>query len=84
MSLQTVPSTVNDDVYASSDFAQVMPKCKIPEHEHSAAHAYQAVHDELMLDGNARQTAAASRAPTGAAGSRSPTRTTAHTTTSAG
>ena len=55
MSLQTVISSIDDDVYASSDLALVMPKYRMPEHEHNAAHAYQAVHDELMLDGNSRQ-----------------------------
>ena len=42
-------------VYASSDLSKVMPKYKMPEKEHDARHAYQVVHDELMLDGNARQ-----------------------------
>jgi glutamate decarboxylase len=32
-----------------------MPKSKMPEKEHDPRHAYQAVHDELMMDGNARQ-----------------------------
>jgi hypothetical protein len=27
----------------------------MPEKEHSPRHAYQVVHDELMMDGNARQ-----------------------------
>ena len=44
-----------DDVYASTDLSVVMPKYKIPEKEHDPRHAYQVVHDELMLDGNARQ-----------------------------
>ena len=44
-----------DDVYASSDLSVVMPKYKMPEKEHSPRHAYQVVHDELMMDGNARQ-----------------------------
>ena len=44
-----------DDVYASSDLSVVMPKYKMPEKEHDPRHAYQVVHDELMLDGNARQ-----------------------------
>ncbi|MCP3944539.1 MAG: glutamate decarboxylase [Desulfobacteraceae bacterium] len=44
-----------DDVYASSDLSVVMPKYKMPEDEHDPRHAYQVVHDELMLDGNARQ-----------------------------
>lgn len=44
-----------DDVYASTDLSVVMPKYKMPEHEHDPRHAYQVVHDELMLDGNSRQ-----------------------------
>jgi len=32
-----------------------MPKYRIPEKEHDPRHAYQVVHDELMMDGNARQ-----------------------------
>ena len=43
------------DVYSSSDLSVVMPKYKMPEKEHDPRHAYQVVHDELMLDGNARQ-----------------------------
>jgi len=46
---------ISDDVYASSDLSVVMPKYKMPEKEHDPRHAYQVVHDELMLDGNARQ-----------------------------
>jgi glutamate decarboxylase len=32
-----------------------MPKYKMPEDEHDPRHVYQVVHDELTLDGNARQ-----------------------------
>lgn len=46
---------IYDDVYASNDVSVVMPKYKIPEGEHDPRHAYQVVHDELMLDGNSRQ-----------------------------
>ncbi|AKU99279.1 Glutamate decarboxylase [Labilithrix luteola] len=49
-----VSTNINDDVYASTDLSVVMPKYKMAIYEHSAAHAYQVVHDELMLDGNAR------------------------------
>ena len=45
----------DEAVYASTDLSVAMPKYKMPEHEHSARHAYQVVHDELMLDGNSRQ-----------------------------
>ena len=44
-----------DDVYSSADLAVSMPKYKMPENEHLAEHAYQVVHDELMMDGNSRQ-----------------------------
>jgi glutamate decarboxylase len=44
-----------DDIYASSDLGQVMPKYKMPELEHDPRHAFAVVRDELMLDGNSRQ-----------------------------
>ena len=44
-----------DDVYASSDLSIAMPKYRFPQKEHAARHAYQVLHDELMLDGNSRQ-----------------------------
>ena len=44
-----------DDVYASSDLSVRLPKYKFPKEEHDPRHAYQVVHDELMLDGNSRQ-----------------------------
>jgi glutamate decarboxylase len=50
-----IKDNINDDVYAASDLSVVMPKYKMPEKEHDPRHAYQVVHDELMLDGNARQ-----------------------------
>lgn len=43
------------DVYASTDLANAMPKFEFPDREHAASHVYNAVSDELMLDGNARQ-----------------------------
>lgn len=44
-----------DDIYASADLSIVLPKYKMPEGEQNSKHAYQAIHDELMLDGNSRQ-----------------------------
>ncbi len=44
-----------DDVYASDDLSMRIPKYKFPPKEHDPRHCYQIVHDELMLDGNARQ-----------------------------
>ena len=50
-----VRSELLDDVYASADLSVVMPKYKMPEHEHEPRHAFSVVADELMLDGNSRQ-----------------------------
>lgn len=44
-----------DDIYAPNDLNVKVPKYKFPESEHEPRHVYQIVHDELMLDGNARQ-----------------------------
>ena len=44
-----------DDVYGSKDLAARLPKYKFPKNEIEAEHAYQVVHDELMMDGNSRQ-----------------------------
>lgn len=49
----TPPSA--EALYGTTDLSYVMPKYKIPDEQHAAAHAYQVVHDELMLDGNSRQ-----------------------------
>jgi len=43
-----------DDVYAASDLSVSMPKYKFPADEHAPRHAYQVVHDELMMDGVSR------------------------------
>lgn len=52
---ETVRDNLLDDVYASSDLSIRMPKYRFPETEQNPRHAYQVVHDELMLDGNSRQ-----------------------------
>ena len=44
-----------EDDYASSDLARSLPKTRFPGAERDPRHAYAAVRDELMLDGNARQ-----------------------------
>jgi len=44
-----------DDIYASTDLSTRMPKYMFPGEEHHPRHAYQILHDELMLDGNSRQ-----------------------------
>jgi glutamate decarboxylase len=53
-SRDTVRDSPSEDVYASTDLGVAMPKYELPREEHSAAHAYAVVHDELMLDGNSR------------------------------
>ncbi len=44
-----------DDVYGSVDLEQALPKFEFPDKERQATHVYNAIHDELMLDGNSRQ-----------------------------
>jgi glutamate decarboxylase len=56
MALSTpVSGNPNDEVFASDDLANVLPKKQFPQRERDAKHIYQAVHDELLLDGNSRQ-----------------------------
>ncbi len=50
-----IRDAASESVYGSADLSLVMPKYKMPEHEHAARHAFSAVRDELMLDGNSRQ-----------------------------
>ena len=47
--------TSEDDAYASADLAVTMPKRRFPADGRDPRHAYAAIHDELMLDGNSRQ-----------------------------
>jgi len=54
-SKDTVRDDLLDDVYSSADLSLSMPKYKMPEQEHDPRHAYQVIHDELMMDGNSRQ-----------------------------
>ena len=51
----TIRDALMDDVFASTDLSVRMPKYTFPAGEQEPRHAYQAVHDELMLDGNSRQ-----------------------------
>ena len=46
---------VLSDVYASHELSRTLPEATFPLHEHSAKATAQAIEDELMLDGNARQ-----------------------------
>ena len=52
---ESVRELMADDVYASNDLSQTMPKFNFPQQEQQAVDVYSAVHDELMLDGNSRQ-----------------------------
>ena len=49
------PENPTDEVFASGDLANILPKKHFPRHERDARHIYQAVRDELLLDGNSRQ-----------------------------
>ncbi len=51
----TIKGNELDDIFASSDFSVKVPKYKLPKNETEPRHAYQIVHDELILDGNSRQ-----------------------------
>jgi glutamate decarboxylase len=44
-----------DDVYASMELSQFLPKVKFPDLEENPRNVFNAVKDELMLDGNSRQ-----------------------------
>ncbi|HEY5585011.1 MAG TPA: glutamate decarboxylase [Ruminiclostridium sp.] len=44
-----------DDVYGSAFSSTKLQKCKFPKEEHRPRDVYNAIHDELMLDGNSRQ-----------------------------
>ncbi|MFN8623982.1 MAG: glutamate decarboxylase [Chloroflexota bacterium] len=50
-----VRTTLDDDVFASTDLAVALPKYRIPDREQDPRHAFQVVADELLLDGNSRQ-----------------------------
>ncbi|CAA6676941.1 MULTISPECIES: glutamate decarboxylase [unclassified Lentimonas] len=52
---KSIEGKIDDAVYASTNLSVSMPKFKFPNNEHSPRDAYTVVHDELMLDGNARQ-----------------------------
>ncbi len=52
---KTESEGINDEVFGSGALSAPLPKYKFPPSELQARDAYQLVHDELMLDGNARQ-----------------------------
>lgn len=45
----------NDDVYGSADLASELPKSMFPTAERNPRNVFNAIRDELMLDGNSRQ-----------------------------
>jgi glutamate decarboxylase len=56
MALSTpLPSSHHDEIFASEDLACALPKKHFPRHERDPGRIYQAVRDELLLDGNSRQ-----------------------------
>ncbi len=46
---------VNDDIFASFSLSKALPTYEFPTNEQNPDQVYQAVKDELMLDGNSRQ-----------------------------
>ena len=51
-----LPGSENsNEIFATSEAATTLPKSRFPEREQNPAAIYQLVHDELLLDGNARQ-----------------------------
>ena len=44
-----------DDIYASAELSQSLPKTQFPDRERHPRNVFSAVRDELMLDGNSRQ-----------------------------
>ena len=56
MALTTPPSgNPNDEIFATDDFENPLPKKHFPRRERDPRRIYQAVRDELLLDGNSRQ-----------------------------
>ena len=51
----SVRDNLQDDIYASTDLGETVPKYAFPREQLNPRHAYAVVRDELMLDGNARQ-----------------------------
>ncbi|TYK67012.1 glutamate decarboxylase [Colwellia echini] len=50
-----IKQLIDDDIYASEDLDQGLPKQAFPQHEQDPRNVISAVRDELMLDGNSRQ-----------------------------
>lgn len=47
--------TNNDDIYASVDLSTSLPKSHFPDTERNPRNVFNAIRDELLLDGNSRQ-----------------------------
>jgi glutamate decarboxylase len=52
---RSIAHKLDDEIYASTDLGRGVPKYRLPAGETDSRRAYAIVHDELMLDGNARQ-----------------------------
>ncbi len=46
---------INDDIFSSKELGFSLPKFDMPKNEQNANRIYQAIKDELILDGNSRQ-----------------------------
>ena len=51
----SIEGRIDDEVYASTDLSISIPKFKFSVQEQNPRNAYTIVHDEFMVDGNARQ-----------------------------
>ena len=51
---KSISPDADDDVYVSTDPSFSAPKYRMPEDEWEPRHAYELVHDELMVEGNSR------------------------------
>lgn len=55
MPLSSSSHRPGEDLFSSTDLSNVLPKKHFPWHERDPRAVYQAVRDELLLDGNSRQ-----------------------------
>ncbi len=55
MNKNNIRESMNDDIYSSNELYTNLPKLEIPKNEQNANRIYQAIKDELILDGNSRQ-----------------------------
>jgi glutamate decarboxylase len=54
-SKHSLSDSIDDEIFGSGILSHPLPKYRFPKGEIPARDAYQLVHDELLLDGNARQ-----------------------------